>query len=93
MQEGLLNFSSSFPPSLPPSLSPSTSPSLPPSLPLYLYFSPSSPSARYSNVLSQRTHYGFHGFYFLYLFTYKYFVDTSFIFVSCTSLNRESVSV
>jgi hypothetical protein len=43
--------------------------------------------------LSHRDNYGFHGFYFLLLFVYKYFVDTSFIFVTCTNVDGESVSV
>lgn len=49
-------------------------------------------SANRVRKLSHRDNYGFHGFYFLLLFVYKYFVDTSFIFISCTSVDGESVS-
>lgn len=49
-----------------------------------LYF-----SANRVNFLGHREKYGFHGFYFLFLFIYKYILDTSFIFVSCTFLEGE----
>ena len=49
-------------------------------------------SANRVKQLSHRENYGFHGFYLLLLFVYKYFVDTSFIFVSCTNVDGESVS-
>lgn len=50
-------------------------------------------SANRVKRLSHRENYGFHGFYFLFLFVYKYFVDASFIFVSCTKLQGESVKL
>lgn len=49
-------------------------------------------SANRSQKLSHRERYGFHGFYFLFLFIYKYFVDTSFTFISCTKVDGRSVS-
>ena len=49
-------------------------------------------SANRSRKLSHRERYGFHGFYFLFLFIYKYFVDTSFTFISCTNVDGDSVS-
>ena len=49
--------------------------------------------AKRVKMLSQRESYGFHGFYFLWIFVYKYLVDTSFIFVSCTNLDGDYVSV
>ena len=48
--------------------------------------------ANRSQKLSHRERYGFHGFYFLFLFIYKYFVDTSFTFISCTKVDGQSVS-
>ena len=49
-------------------------------------------SANRIRMLSHREHYGFHGFYLLFLFVYKYFVDTSFIFISCTNIDGDYVS-
>lgn len=48
-------------------------------------------SAKRSRRLSQRDNYGFHGFYFLFLFIYKYILDASFNFISCTQLDGEYV--
>lgn len=48
--------------------------------------------ARRFRFLSNRKRYGFNGFHFLYLFVYKYFLDTSFIFLSCTLLDDQYVS-
>ncbi len=50
-------------------------------------------SAQRFPFLSKRTYYKFYGFYFLWLFVYKYLVDISFIFVSCTRLDDEIVSL
>ena len=48
-------------------------------------------SAKRSKWLSERQ--SFNGFHFLYVFVYKYFLDTSFIFISCTLLGDNYVSV
>ena len=48
-------------------------------------------SARHVKMLSHREQYGFHGFYFLLVFIYKYIIDTSFILVSCTNVNQKQV--
>jgi predicted outer membrane repeat protein len=46
--------------------------------------------AKKSKYLSERQ--TFNGFHFLYVFVYKYFLDTSFIFISCTLLGNTYVS-
>ncbi len=50
-------------------------------------------SANKIKMLSHRENYGFHGFYFLLLFVFKYIMDTSFLFISCSGVNGESVSL
>ena len=47
-------------------------------------------SAKRLKSLSERQ--SFNGFHFLYVFVYKYFLDTSFIFISCTLLGDNYVS-
>ncbi|CAI8022052.1 hypothetical protein GBAR_LOCUS12976 [Geodia barretti] len=50
---------------------------------IYIFF------AKRSKYLSERQ--SFNGFHFLYVFVYKYFLDTSFIFISCTLLGDNYV--
>eukprot|EP00731_Ephydatia_muelleri_P012526 Em0006g1420a len=39
-------------------------------------------------AIGKRKNYGYHGFYFIFLFMYKYFLDFGFILISCKSVSE-----
>ena len=54
---------------------------------LFLY------SAHRGSILPHSKSYSFHGFYFIYLFAYKYYLDASFVFISCQKLEATGSTV